>query len=494
MTVGDLASRLERLTPAQRRLLELRRGPREGEAAPGAEPAGWPEPGHRLVPLTPEQEAVWRRYQSTPKTFYNWGLPLRLRGDLDVPAMEDTVTALAHRHEALRARIVDEGGLSQRIAPPAPVPLPVVDLQHVPEADRDAAARAWVVDFVGERLDPRGDRLWRAGIVRLRPREHVLVLLVDELVCDDRSRIVLMRELVEIYEARRAGRPPRLAELTLGYVEHIRRRRRWLDGAEAARQARAWRAELAGAELLPLAGHRPRGRERTFRGARLFYDVPPALLRGVRALIEHEGVSLYMCLQAAFSALLAMEGGRSDVVLTTHVFNRVGAGSEHLVGNHLTHLLVRCRWTGDPSFRELLRVARQATLAAYSRKELPVWDVVAGLGWADYSQRSPIGQFYVVAHDDADPLAGAVGSLETRFEPVYLGRYPGELGVYAYHNSEEGRLRVRIEYDVELFDEPIALRFRDSLDALLARVAAHPERPLSALLAGLSWLAGDERR
>jgi non-ribosomal peptide synthetase component F len=215
--------------------------------------------------------------------------------------------------------------------------------------------------------------------------------------------------------------------------------------------------------------------------------MPTALVRDVHALTEREGATLYVLLLAAYTALLTLEGGRPDVVVTTHVFNRLDRGSEHLVGNFLTHLLVRCRWAGDPTFAELLRMARDATLATYARKEFPVWNVIDRLGWADFSRRSPMGQYHLVAHDDVDPLPPSAGTLTARFEPVYLGRFPGEIGLYAYHRAAEDQLRARFEWDVALFEEATITRLRDRLDELLTRVVAQPERRLSALLSGLGW-------
>jgi hypothetical protein len=476
--VDDLADRLAQLSPARRRLLELRRSRTQGPP---------PAPASSPLPLTPEQETVWRRIQRAPEAYYNWGLPLRLLGDLSVPALERALAALVARHDALRARIVEDAGPSQLIAAPAPVSLPVVDLQQVPEAERDAAARSRVEDLCRLRLDPRGDRLWQATLLRLRPREHVLVMLVDELVCDDRSRIVLMRELPELYEAETAGRPHRLPELEVGYGDYVRRRRRWLAGEEAASQAAAWTDALTGAQPLRLASG-PWLAERTFLGARVFYQPPDALIRALRALVAAEGTSLYMCLLAAFSGLLATAAGRTDVVVTTHTFNRLGPASERLVGNFLADLLMRCRWTGDPTFRELLGVVRRVTLDAYARKEVPVGSVAGGLGWDDFRLRSPLGQYFLAAHDDRIPPPPAGGSLETRFEPVSTGRFFGDLGLFAYHDLAAGRLAVRFEHDVRLFDEATVVRLRDALDALLTRSTARPDARLSVLTAGLPWL------
>jgi hypothetical protein len=482
--VSDVAGRLERLSPAQRRLFEAMRG-RSGGAA------GALAPGPDLVPLGPEQEHTWRWYAWTNEVGYNYGIPLWLEGRLDVGALERAVQQVVDRHDALRARIVVEDGRPyQRIADPAPVVLPLIDLQHVPAERRPAAALERLHRFLDERFDPLGEHLWRASLLRLGPLTHVLAMSLDELVCDARSRLVLITELAEVYAANREGRPARLAELTQDYAGYLRERRSWLGGPEAAGLAAAWRAELSGSRPLPLAGDRPWTPERGFGGVRLGYLVPDQLLGRLRAACAGERVTRYVWMLAVFGALLSRYAGRTDVVVNTHVLNRLTPASRDLVGAFTAPMLSRCRWTGDPTFRELLGVASAAALAAYARKELPVSHVAGGVGWPECTLRTPAAQFHLsVNRDSREGLRLPVADgLAPRFEYAHLGRFSGELGLFCYELEDE--LEIMIEYRTELFDEPTILRLRDHLATLLERATANPERPLSALLAGIDSLVG----
>jgi hypothetical protein len=381
----------------------------------------------------------------------------------------------------------------QRIADPAPVALPLIDLEHVPPERRQAAAPERLHRFLDERFDPLGERLWRASLLRLGPRSHVLAMSLDELICDARSRLVLITELAELYAANREGRPARLAPLTQDYAGYLRERRSWLGGPEAAALAAACRAEMGGSGPLPLAGDRPWAPERDFGGVRLGYLVPDGLLLRLRAACEQERVTRYAWMLTMFSALLSRYTGRTDVVVNTHVLNRLTPASRDLVGAFTAPMLSRCRWTGDPTFRELLGVASAAALAAYARKELPVSHVAGGVGWPECTLRTPSAQFQLsVNRDSRDGLQLPVADgLVPRFEYAHLGRFFGELGLFCYELEDE--LEIMIEYRTELFDEPTILRLRDHLATLLERATANPERPLSALLAGIDSLVGGER-
>jgi len=114
-TVAGLAQQVERLLA-------------DGQEA--AVPPIVPVPREGALPLSFGQERMWFLYQLEPDSpVYNLPSRFRQAGPLDLAALAGTFTAIAGRHEALRTRFTPVGGeVTQRIDPPGPVALPVVDL------------------------------------------------------------------------------------------------------------------------------------------------------------------------------------------------------------------------------------------------------------------------------------------------------------------------------------------------------------------------------
>ncbi|HYR08408.1 MAG TPA: condensation domain-containing protein, partial [Longimicrobium sp.] len=131
----ELADRLAKLTPAQRRLLELRRAQQSG-AAPAAAPAAIPARGEGPAPLSFAQERLWFLDRMEPgNAFYNLPNAVRMRGALDVPALERALGEIVRRHEALRTVFAEaDGSPVQVIAPFGGFALPVEDLSGLGEA------------------------------------------------------------------------------------------------------------------------------------------------------------------------------------------------------------------------------------------------------------------------------------------------------------------------------------------------------------------------
>src|SRR5436190_931824 len=97
-------------------------------------------------PLSLEQQRLWFMNQLQPNSsFYNMGGAMRLTGDLNITVLEQTLTEIARRHEALRSCFpLIQGAPAQVVAPPAPVKLKVNDLSNIAVGEREEVAARMV--------------------------------------------------------------------------------------------------------------------------------------------------------------------------------------------------------------------------------------------------------------------------------------------------------------------------------------------------------------
>src|SRR5688500_5259585 len=203
----ELADRLSKLTPAQRRLLELRRAQQAG-AAPAAAPGAIPARGEQPAPLSFSQQRLWFLDRMEPgNAFYNLSSAMRLRGALDEAALERALGEIVRRHEALRTTFAEvDGSPVQVIAPFGGFALPVEDLSGLGEADREAAVGRRAGEEAQRAFDLSAGPLFRAALLRLGAEDHVLLLSMHHVVSDGWSMGVLFRELSALYAAYRDGR------------------------------------------------------------------------------------------------------------------------------------------------------------------------------------------------------------------------------------------------------------------------------------------------
>src|SRR2546427_10068393 len=118
--MSDLQSRIAALSPAKRTLLE-RRLPQKAEHRE-TEPIR-PHSSAGKPPLSFGQQRLWFLDQWEPGSpAYNSSLVFRIEGPLNTAALEQSLTEISRRHEALRTTFAAEGGTpGQIIHRPTPI-------------------------------------------------------------------------------------------------------------------------------------------------------------------------------------------------------------------------------------------------------------------------------------------------------------------------------------------------------------------------------------
>lgn len=152
-------------------------------------------------PLSEFQREYAERERRRPGTFATILRSFTLDGPLDVDALDRSLAAVVERHDALRTRVVDVAGEPQQtVDDSVAITLTVVETIEDAVAELERAAAE-------EPFDLAAGPLFRAGLLRLAPDRHVLVLTVHHIVCDGWSMQVLLEDLETRYTAERDGGP-----------------------------------------------------------------------------------------------------------------------------------------------------------------------------------------------------------------------------------------------------------------------------------------------
>jgi amino acid adenylation domain-containing protein len=441
------------------------------------------------LPLSFAQERLWVLHQMEPQSaFYNVPAAWRLRGALDVPALERALGEVVRRHEALRTTFASvERVPVQVIAPYAGFALPVEDLTALPIADRERTVKKRSVDDAARPFDLERGPLFRAALLRLDAGEHLLLICMHHMVCDGWSMGVLFGEIAELYGAFAAGQASPLANLPLQYGDYSVWQREHLSGERLQRQVSWWGEHLAGAPtLLELPTDRPRPAVQSYRGALHRFRLSGALAQAVEALARREGATPYMVLLAAFHLLLARYSRQDEVVVGSPIANRGRPELEGLVGFFVNTIAIRGDLSGEPTFRELVARVRESALGAYAHQEVPFEKLVEELQPGRSLSHNPIFQaFFALLDGSGEPLALPGLGVEPVAQESPTAKF--DLSLFL-HRDDDGMVG-SIEYATDLFDAATAERIAAHLTALLEAIVAAPERRVSEL----SLVAADER-
>uniref|UniRef100_A0A3S7V076 L-cysteine--[L-cysteinyl-carrier protein] ligase n=1 Tax=Phaselicystis flava TaxID=525924 RepID=A0A3S7V076_9BACT len=482
------AERLSRLSPEKRALVEKRL---RGELHEGAAPSGIPRgPVGQPAPLSFSQQRLWFVQQLDRESVaYNETAALRLSGPLDVSAFERVIQEIVRRHEILRTTFAaPEGKPVQIVAEDARAQVVTVDLRPAPGADPEEEIRRRIEIEAARPFDLEIGPLLRVTLLALSPEDHVVVFANHHIVSDAWSRGILLREIAELYGAFSKGQPSPLPELSIHYVDFARWQRSTFDSDALKAQLGYWRRQLGGSlPILDLPTDRPRPATAAHRGGALPVHVPKPLVEALEALGRGERATLFMTVLAAFGVLLRRYSGQEDILIGAPTTTRSRAQLEPLIGFFVNSLVLRLDLSAAPSFRELLRQAREVATSAYANQDVPFERLVEELQPRRDPSRPPLFQAMLAMQNaPAQPLR--IPGLSARLLEAHL--LTARLDLTLDLAPTEDGLAGVIEYSAELFDAPTIERMAAHFLNLLRAIVADPDQPIT----DLPLLSADERR
>ena len=429
------------------------------------------------LPLSFSQERLWFLHQVTPESAaYNIVSSLRFERGVDIRALERSLNVLVERHETLRTTFASRDGQPfLRIAPAAPMTLPVLDLRSFPDAERRQRIESVKAREAEQPFDLELGPLLRLTLIRASDDEAELLLSLHHIISDRWSLGVLMNELQVVYRALVDGVHPALPALAIQYVDFAHWQRERLQGSAMEEQLVYWRDRLAGnLAIVDLPTDRPRPAEQTHRGSWQSRVLPEAVGSAVRMISVRSGVTPFMVFLAAFDTLLHRYTGQEDILIGTPIAGRTNRLLEGLVGCFVNMLVLRQDVSGNPGFSTLLTRVRETALGAYSHADVPFEKLVADLHPQRDMSRSPF--FQVAIAYQSSPKA-----VETP-DDVSMTASGGTLfDLTLFIEDINGRFSVTAEYNIDLFDRSTIERMLGHYETLLTAALESPERPIGLL-------------
>jgi amino acid adenylation domain-containing protein/FkbM family methyltransferase len=442
-----------------------------------------------LPALSYAQERLWVLDQAgMAGSAYNVPMALRLRGKLDVDALQQAFAEIVRRHESLRTRIAVDGERAvQRIEPPRMFALERVNLRILAAQTREKEAQRLLQAQLEEPFDLYRGPLLRVQLLELDDTLHVLLVTIHHIVSDGWSLGILKKELSALYEAYIHEQPSPLPDLPIQYADYAIWQRQWLLGEQLQQHLRHWKTHLDGAPpLLELPCDRIRPVTQSYRGRAHEFRLDRRLSKQLEELARREGATLFMVLLAAFKVMLWRLSGQRDIVVGTPIAGRAQWQTQDLIGLFVNTLALRTQLSAQNTFREHLLQVKRAALAGFAQQELPFERVVQELQPLRDPSRQPIFQVLFALQNTPQEALELPGlQLEGLAGEWVSAKFDLSL---VLQNSSQGLL-AGIEYAADLFDRTTIERWADHFTNLLEQIVGEPQ----ALLQKLILLRPDQR-
>lgn len=444
-----------------------------------------PHPAETNAPLSFSQRRLWFLTQWQPDNpAYNMRSALRLIGDLNVDALQQAFTAVLQRHHVLqmvyqRTNDDDDGEPQQTPFTDLSLPLPLIDLQPLPEDKRESELQRHITAEVHRPFNLATELPIRTTLLQLAPREHVLLLTIHHIASDDWSWRILIEELMACYRAFVADGEPNLPDLPIQYGDFAHWQREWLQGEVLDKQLNYWRQQLESAPTaLDLPTDRPHPPIRTHHGGNHTFYLSPSLSRSVQAATQKAGVTPFMFLLTAFQLLLQRYTAQDDIVVGTPIAGRNRSEIEGLIGFFVNTLVLRSNLANNPTVYELLQQIKQTTLSAYDHQDLPFEKLVEELQTERSLSHTPLFQVLFNYHN-APRTSLMLPDL--RVERVQIASETAKFDLsLAIAETAEG-IRGSFNYNTDLFALSTIERMADHFTTLLEGMVTDLDQSIADL-------------
>lgn len=452
-----------------------------------------PIPRTGQEPLSFAQQRLWFLQQLEANGAYNMPAVMRLQGTVQLAALQHAMDEIVRRHESLRTTFHEQdGAVYQRIASPAPVPIPLVDLTDLPPAEQGAQALKLADAEMRRTFDLAAGPLLRLLLIRYiaaaNQPEHLLIFNMHHIISDGVSVGLLIDELSTLYRASVLGKTATLPTLPIQYADYASWQRKWLQGKRLEEQATYWQEQLRGAPpLLELPTDRPRPAVQRYHGKTIQFTIDLATTRQLTRFSQERQATLFMTLLSAYGLLLGRYSNQSEILIGTPIAGRGRTEVERLIGLFINMLVMRVSLAENPTVNTLVERVRQTALDAYAHQDLPFERLLELLEIERNLSYNPVFQvMFAMQTVDATTLTLP----DLTLTPLDLDDDLAKFDLSLMMTETAQGLQGELEYNSDLFDAATAQRMVAHLQNLLRAMVEQPH----AATATLPMLGAAERK
>lgn len=309
---------------------------------------------------------------------------IRMRGRLEIAALQEALSVVVGRHEALRTRVVVlDGEPAQEIAAHSSCGLQIRNLTAVPPRDRAKEVQRQITRAIVDVADYAVDPLCTTVLLTLGPDEHVLILAMDHIVSDGASLTLVLDELLTVYERLVSGSRGFLPPVRMQLADYAFWQRTELAGWLERR-----RSEWTARRLIRFPAESPVTGIQGWDVVRFTLDAPTK--SALQEWARYQKTSLTMTVLTAYISALLRYCDASEAIIQFISDGRISSLLEQTVGDITFPLFLRIPCDAHATFVGLLECLTQQYCLACEEPEfaygfiqdpLPEWVRNTSFNW-----------------------------------------------------------------------------------------------------------------
>jgi amino acid adenylation domain-containing protein len=433
-------------------------------------------PRPEYIPLSYSQERLWFIDRLEGSVQYHIPAILKLKGEVNIHALENALKEIVNRHEVLRTVIREHEGTGYQYVKENSWTLKQSELNS-----NESELSSYIGAQASKPFNLQQDDMLRAELISTSTDESILLIVLHHIAADGWSMPVLVSEFSKLYKnySTNSVEVAGLQSPEIQYADYAMWQRENLDVAKLQTKLAYWEQKLTAVATLELPTDHMRPALQGNKGSVYDFTIGREQVDLLQKLSLEQGATLYMTLLSIFNVLLYRYSGQEDICVGTAVANRDREETANLIGFFVNTLALRTTINGEESFTRLLSATKQTTLEAYEHQDVPFEKVVEAVVKERDLSRSPLFQVMFVLQNTGAMPEFELGNLKVKGERVadHASKYDLSYNLEEINDS----IRISVEYNTDLYEAATIVRMAGHYAALISSITNAPETAINKL-------------
>ena len=434
-----------------------------------------------VYPLSHLQEGLYYHWLSTPGSLaYCEQMSYRLKGVLNIDALERSYEMLVDRHAVLRTSFTQEldGSVLQVVQKKVNSNFQYIDAD--PSTDIEDFKR----NIRHQGFDLHNGSQMNLTVLGLGADTYEFIWGHHHILMDGWCVGILIKEFTELYESLLQGRKANLPEVQ-PYADYIS----WLMQQDRESSLQYWKQYLTGYDTVSTLPGLVSSNT-AFEPAERAFNLGAAATAAIKILCAQLRITENTFMQTMWGLLLSQYNNTNDVVFGAVVSGRPGEikGIEEMIGLFINTIPVRVSINENATVATLLKNVQESAISTAAHHYTQLADVLAvsepGSGLLDhilifenYPIQEMVEQHAAGQQEQELQLVSSAGVEQTSYN-LSVSIIPGN------------NIRIRFEYNSQVYDAALMAALEQRLTQMITQVLDNPAINTS----GIDYLSEAEKQ
>ena len=439
-------------------------------------------PRFESAPTTEAQREIFHGMQmgDDANCSFNESNIVAFEGELDTQALRTALNDIVVRHHSLRSTF-SEDGITQYFHPSSrSIELMEHDFSSILSTSPSALLPLSLIknSECSIPFDITCGPVMRLHLVHLSGGRHELIFTAHHIICDGWSFGMILSELATAYNARKAGRLPRLSP-AMPFAAYARLEESSRKTGEFTAAESYWISKYAsGTPILELPTDRPRPAMKTYQGSMEKITIDASRYDRLKKASPKLGGTLFATLLSSFAALLHRLTGQEDIVIGVPAAGQTRVGRDELIGHCLNFLPMRLSPTSGRTFREFAGEVKDQILEAYDHQGYTFGSLLQKIEIQRDTSRVPlVSVIFNIDKNGTDQIQFDQMKFELETNPKQFVNFE----LFFNLVQTDDRLVVECEYNTDLHDKTTILGWLHTFEQLIESVIFNGDIALGEL-------------